>query len=157
MRKLLLCLGLITVLCSPLLAAGDKGVDPSAPDPAALPDMTWEKRDMKAIVRVFKTPIILSATDDPDMNVKFRHTDHRGPNCALCHHKVTSTGERLVSCSTAPDCHVLTGKSSDPKSLFQAFHSKDSERSCYACHLEKRALFKDVKGCTSCHKQLVEK
>ena len=151
MRKLLLCLGLVMLFAVPLLA----GESAKPTNPAALPAMTWEKRDMKAIVRVFHEPITITASEDPAMTVTFRHSDHKGPSCVLCHHKVTANGERLTSCS-APGCHVLPGKSSDPTSLFQAFHSKGSERSCYGCHLEKRARFDGVKGCTTCHEQRVE-
>lgn len=119
------------------------------------PSPSGEKRDIAAIKRVFNNPVEIRATEDPSMSVSFLHTNHKGLNCAVCHHRLTATGDRYVSCGTAPDCHVGKGVSPRGRSLFQAMHRPTSEHSCYACHVQERARFDDVKGCTTCHAQLV--
>ena len=116
-----------------------------------------EKRDLKAIERVFSTPLEMKDASDPEMDVVFRHTDHKGTPCAVCHHKVTPAGERYTSCASAPGCHTADASRTDPFSWFQAYHNRESEHSCYACHYKRRAVFDGVKGCTTCHQALVLK
>lgn len=139
MRSLLLCLGLILGFIL--------GVLPSL-------TLAEEKRDLKAIDKVFREPVILSSPESPAMHVAFRHTDHKGMRCAVCHHKVTPADERYTSCGADAACHSISGRSVEAKSLFMAYHDRDSERSCYGCHFKEKARFNAVKGCTTCHENL---
>lgn len=129
---LLLSFGAALLLCMPLEAA-ESG------------------RDLNAIHKAFNEPINLNKSTDNSMHVLFQHDQHKSIRCAECHHTTTS-GAAYTSCSAEPGCHNITGTSTDPLSRFQAFHSKENERSCYACHFAQRARFDDVKGCTTCHK-----
>lgn len=137
MRRVLLGLGLVLCLCG-TLAAGE---------------ITGEKRDLKAIDKVFREPVELSGSPDTAMHVFFRHSDHKNMPCAVCHHLVTPTGDRYTSCGGNVACHHIPGTSTDVRSRFMAFHDRDSERSCYGCHFKERGRFEDVKGCTVCHTQ----
>lgn len=134
MRKILLSLGAVLALCAPLMAA-DTG------------------RDLKTIHKVFTGAVALDASADPAMHVTFRHDQHKTLRCEVCHHTIAE-GENYKSCSGEEGCHTITGVSTEQQSRFQAFHSPGNERSCYACHLQERARFDGVKGCTTCHAQL---
>lgn len=140
MRKLLLATGLVLGLCAPLAAGVGAG----------------EKRDLKAIDKVFREPVNMNASADDKMHVLFRHSDHKGMQCEVCHHNVTPAGERYVACGSDAACHALEGKSVDLKSRFMAYHDRESDRSCYGCHFIEKARFDNVKGCTTCHQQLAQ-
>ncbi|MBO4368606.1 MAG: cytochrome c3 family protein [Desulfovibrio sp.] len=108
--------------------------------------------NLKMLTDAIKKPITIEAGKSLRMNVVFNHTSHRGINCFTCHHMKSDKG-RYVSCS---ECHKGVGRSAEPASRFMAFHAKDSQHSCYACHLEK-AEHKPVRygkvfyNCRPCH------
>lgn len=135
MRNILLSLGAVLLLCAPLLAA------------------EGQSRDLNAIHKVFTEPVKLDKSADATMHVLFRHDQHKTLRCTECHHTIVS-GEAYKSCSAEAGCHTITGTSTDKQSRFQAFHSQENERSCYACHFKQRARLDNVKGCTTCHAQL---
>lgn len=102
-----------------------------------------------------KKPLSLTVEDTPDLSVVFRHDSHKGVSCALCHHK-----PRCVICHYGPDlqqspyascsmagCHPDEGRSKDGMSRFMSFHKRDSERSCFGCHVKEGK----VDGCRPCH------
>ena len=52
----------------------------------------------------------------------------------------------------ATPCPVATTAS--PELLFKAFHAKDSDHSCYGCHMKKRKQYTGFqKGCLPCHEK----
>lgn len=121
-------------------------VQASAADKAAAPDPVHE------IGKRMKDPIVLESSVSPLLNVTFNHSTHRSVPCRTCHHEEGSTGY-YVSCS---ECHQITDPRSDaPESTFQAFHAKDSDRSCYGCHTKMAQArpqdFPHFTNCRPCH------
>lgn len=100
-------------------------------------------------------PLELKSEKTPRLSVQFSHKDHASVNCDTCHHRPRcaichfSPRERYspdASCSMA-GCHPDMGNSREPMSRFIAFHKRDSERSCYGCHLKEGR----TDGCKPCH------
>ena len=129
MRKELLTLAVACLLCVPAFAADDeepKGVS-----------------DIKEVGKVIRNPITIEATGGKQkMDVVFNHSSHRRVRCQTCHHALPSDIDaKYVSCGIAP-------------SLFKAFHAKDSDHSCYGCHMKKRKQYTGFqKGCFPCHEK----
>ena len=99
--------------------------------------------------------LLLKSEKTPRLSVPFSHKQHADVNCDTCHHRPRcaichfSPREQFspdASCSTA-GCHPDMGNSREPMSRFMAFHKRDSERSCYGCHLKDGR----TDGCMPCH------
>ncbi len=108
--------------------------------------------DVKEIAEGMKEPIVIKSTVSPLLNVTFNHRTHMAVPCKTCHHEEGSTGH-FVSCT---ECHSEPGpRNEDEMSQFQAYHAKDSDRSCYGCHkkmLEARPQdFPHFTNCRPCH------
>ncbi len=102
-----------------------------------------------------KRPITLSVEDTPRLSVTFDHRIHEGvtcdtchhrPRCAICHYAPNEPMAPTASCSTV-GCHPDEGRSLNPMSRFNAFHKRDSERSCFGCHVAEGRY----NGCQPCH------
>ena len=93
-------------------------------------------------------PIELKSSASKKMWVKFDHASHDSIDCDVCHHAEPSDAKSAyVSCGSNEECHSLKGtKERDVQSLFWAYHTKSSERSCYGCHSTMVQ-----KGCRPCH------
>ena len=91
-------------------------------------------------------PIELKSSEHKKMWVKFNHATHESVECDVCHHAAPSDAkDAYVSCGASEECHSLKGtRERDPQSLFWAYHTKNSERSCYGCHTA-------MLGCRPCH------
>ena len=134
MRKELLTLAVACLLCVPAFAADDeepKGVS-----------------DIKEVGKVIRNPITIEATGGKQkMDVVFNHSSHRRVRCQTCH-KYVSWGARAQGHS------VPGGEAGGAPSLFKAFHAKDSDHSCYGCHMKKRKQYTGFqKGCLPCHEK----
>ncbi len=92
--------------------------------------------------------IELKSSTHKKMWVKFDHASHEGVDCVVCHHAQPSDAKSpSVSCGASEECHALKGtKERDPQSLFWAYHTRNSERSCYGCHTTMIGP-----GCRPCH------
>lgn len=111
-----------------------------------------QARSVKEMSQAIKEPIEIEASGSKRMNVMFPHTAHKGISCFHCHHEEGSDG-RYVACT---ECHATPGaRERDPMSMFMAFHSKNSDRSCLGCHkklaAENPGKFPQFKGCRPCH------
>ena len=100
-------------------------------------------------------PILIEGGESSRMSVVFSHKTHKGKGftCKQCHHE-SSSSTPYSSCTE--DCHATPGaRERDPMSMFMAFHSKESDRSCYGCHnmlAEKHpGAYPSFKGCRPCH------
>ena len=93
-------------------------------------------------------PIELKSSEHKKMWVKFDHATHESVECDVCHHAAPSDAkDAYVSCGASEECHSLKGtRERDPQSLFWAYHTKNSERSCYGCHTAMLGP-----GCRPCH------
>ena len=110
-------------------------------------------------------PIELKSSEHKKMWVKFNHASHESVECDVCHtprfhgwresvecdvchHAAPSDAkDAYVSCGASEECHSLKGtRERDPQSLFWAYHTKSSERSCYGCHTTMLGP-----GCRPCH------
>ena len=143
MRKELLTLAVACLLCVPAFAADDeepKGVS-----------------DIKEVGKVMRNPITIEATGgNQKMDVVFNHSSHRRVRCQTCHHALPSDIDaKYVSCGASEECHsVPRGDDGVAPSLFKAFHAKDSDHSCYGCHIKKRKQYTGFqKGCLPCHEK----
>ena len=143
MRKELLTLAVACLLCVPAFAADDeepKGVS-----------------DIKEVGKVIRNPITIEATGGKQkMDVVFNHSSHRRVRCQTCHHALPSDIDaKYVSCGASEECHsVPRGDDGVAPSLFKAFHAKDSDHSCYGCHMKKRKQYTGFqKGCLPCHEK----
>ena len=99
-------------------------------------------------------PVQLKSAASSKMWVMFDHASHDAVACDVCHHAQPSdAASPYVSCGASEECHVLPmGDDGGVPSLFKAFHSKDSDHSCYGCHMQKRAQYTGFqKGCAPCH------
>lgn len=113
---------------------------------------TAHAENFKAISESLKKPILLDDGESPRMNVTFQHSSHRGIKCSFCHHAAPSNGPVYSSCAGNEECHYLKGsKERDVQSVFMAYHSKDSERSCYSCHKKLASKYPAFRGCQPCH------
>lgn len=100
---------------------------------------------------ILNKPIELRAGASDHMHVVFRHSSHKGIKCRFCHH-ASPTDKPYVSCATE-ECHSMNGaRERDTMSVFMAYHSPESERSCYACHKAQSAKHPEFTGCRPCHK-----
>lgn len=101
---------------------------------------------------VLKSPIELRSGSSDRMHVIFRHTSHKSVACRFCHH-ASPSDKPYVSCTTE-ECHSLNGaRERDTMSVFMAYHSRESERSCYSCHKARAAAHPEFTGCRPCHKE----
>lgn len=95
-------------------------------------------------------PIELRSGASERMHVIFRHSSHKDIKCQFCHH-ATPSDKPYVSCTTE-GCHSLNGaRERDTMSVFMAYHSRESERSCYSCHKAQAAKHPEFTGCRPCH------
>ena len=111
-----------------------------------------QARTIKEMSQIIKNPIKIEGGNSDRMSVMFPHTAHKGISCIHCHHE-NPGDDRYVSCT---ECHATPGaRERDPMSMFMAFHSKNSDRSCYGCHSQKKAQdparYAKFKGCQPCH------
>lgn len=98
-----------------------------------------------------RKPILMDYGPTPQLYVTFNHSSHKRVACRLCHHMPNEEGKRFVKCTIEP-CHSLQGsRQRNPMSAFMAYHDRESDRSCYGCHLEKRARHPSFRGCQPCH------
>lgn len=119
--------------------------------PAALADSPLER-----LGETIKTPIEIEGSSSPRFNVTFLHETHKGKGfgCAHCHHD-RSEGSSFVSCRDE-NCHATPGpRERDIDSMFMAFHSSETDRSCYGCHTklanENPEKYPSFKNCQPCH------
>lgn len=98
-------------------------------------------------------PIELKDAASPRMHVFFNHASHKKIECDFCHHAEPSDATSpYVSCGASEECHYIKGrKERDVQSLFQAYHDKKAERSCYGCHRSLADKHPSFKGCRPCH------
>ncbi|MDR2488164.1 MAG: cytochrome c3 family protein [Desulfovibrio sp.] len=99
-------------------------------------------------------PIVIEGGSSKRMTVVFSHRSHRDIGCIHCHHE-TSSDVPFSSCRE--DCHAEPGaRERDPMSMFMAFHSKASDRSCLGCHsklaAEVPSKYPALQGCRPCHR-----
>ena len=113
----------------------------------------------KARMEAPKSSIILKAESSPRLSVTFNHSTHKDvkcdtchhkPRCGICHYAPELSKSPAASCSTE-GCHTIQGKSTDEQSRFMAFHTRDSQRSCFGCHRAAVSEHPDFKGCRPCH------
>lgn len=98
-----------------------------------------------------RKPILLDYGASPQLAVVFNHDTHKSVKCRTCHHMADEDGKRFVKCTIEP-CHSLKGaRERDPMSAFMAYHARDTDRSCYGCHVAERAKHPSFKGCQPCH------
>lgn len=142
MKKEILTLAVACLLCAPAFAA-DK-----APEGVS---------DLKEVGKVIRNPLTIESTGgNSRMNVVFNHKSHKRVRCVTCHHAQPSDiNAKYVSCGASEECHSTPrGSDGAAPSLFQAFHSKDSDHSCYGCHMKKREKYTGFqKGCLPCHEK----
>ncbi|HIW79224.1 MAG TPA: cytochrome c3 family protein [Candidatus Bilophila faecipullorum] len=93
-------------------------------------------------------PVQLKSAASSKMWVMFDHASHDAVACDVCHHAQPSdAASPYVSCGASEECHYIKGsKERDVQSLFWAYHTKNTERSCYGCH---RTMVDT--GCRPCH------
>ena len=111
---------------------------------------------LKNLGQLIKKPMTIKASSSERMNVVFEHKYHQGKGfgCATCHHEKLD-GNSYVSCANDA-CHSEPGpRERDTMSMFMAFHSGDTDRSCYGCHTKLAAenpdKYKKFDGCRPCH------
>lgn len=98
-----------------------------------------------------RKPILLDYGASPRLAVIFNHSTHKQVKCRTCHHIKDEEGKRFVKC-TREECHSLKGaRERDPMSAFMAYHTRDTDKSCYGCHQAERAKYPSFKGCQPCH------
>lgn len=106
-------------------------------------------------VKYPRKTIMLNVEDTPALSVSFDHsahdnigcdTCHHKPRCAICHFSPKLDSSPYASCSTV-GCHPREGRSMNPDSRFMAFHKRDSQRSCFGCHVAEG----NADGCRPCH------
>ena len=99
----------------------------------------------------FRNPIQLDVGESKRMHVTFKHMNHKGVKCRTCHHESVD-GTRYAKCSNE-NCHSLKGaKQRESNSIYMAYHSPETNRSCYTCHKTKvKGKFSAEKGCRPCH------
>lgn len=96
-------------------------------------------------------PILLGAGPARRMYVVFNHSSHKDIACRNCHHEGLP-GNRYASC-VSPQCHAITSPSSrEPLSVYMAYHSLRTKRSCFGCHKPLAGKYPGFKGCGPCHK-----
>lgn len=96
-------------------------------------------------------PILLDAGPARRMYVVFNHSSHKDIACRNCHHEGLP-GDRYASCSSS-QCHAITSPASrEPLSLYMAYHSLRTKRSCLGCHKPLAGKYPGFKGCGPCHK-----
>ena len=91
--------------------------------------------ELRKLGEIIKQPMTIEGGSSQLMNVTFTHKTHMGKGfgCATCHHE-KSLGSSFVSCRDE-SCHATPGaRERDTMSMFMAFHSGDTDRSCYGCH-----------------------
>lgn len=102
-------------------------------------------------LNAIQKPMLLDYCSGPRLAVVFNHSTHKQVQCRTCHHIVDDEGKRYVKC-TREECHSIPGsRERDPMSAFMAYHAKGTDRSCYGCHLERRAKYPSFRGCQPCH------
>ncbi|WP_300848284.1 cytochrome c3 family protein, partial [uncultured Bilophila sp.] len=123
MKKKLLTLAVACLLCLPAFAADDQK------EPEGI-------SDIQEIGKVIRNPLTLEASRNPKMNVVFNHATHKRVRCQTCHHEQPSDiSAKYVGCGASEECHYIKGsKERDVQSLFWAYHTKNTERSCYGWH-----------------------
>lgn len=112
--------------------------------------------DIKEVGKIIRNPLTIEATGgNSKMDVVFNHKSHRRVRCVTCHHALPSDiNAKYVSCGASEECHSTPrGDDGVAPSLFKAFHAKDSENSCYGCHLKRRGQDSDQSGCAPCHEK----
>lgn len=99
-------------------------------------------------------PIVIEGGESARMTVVFTHKSHRniGVSCIHCHHDSSSN----TPYSSCRECHSTPGaRERDPLSMFMAFHSRETNRSCYGCHVQLAEQdpqkYPRFKGCQPCH------
>ncbi|MBQ7618284.1 MAG: cytochrome c3 family protein [Desulfovibrio sp.] len=116
-----------------------------------------QSSEINKIAEAISKPMTIQAKTTHPFAVVFNHTSHKGQECQSCHHKKSETGD-YAPCR---QCHQDQGRSTDQKSLYNAFHSKKSARSCLKCH---RTLLVENPGrygrsfanCKPCHQGLMK-
>ena len=109
-----------------------------------------QAQETRGNLNTIKKPIELNDGTSKRMYVMFRHSSHKDVKCRTCHHEGLP-GNRYASC-TNEDCHSIKGaRERDPMSLFMAYHSPDTDRSCYGCHRKLAGKYPNFKGCRPCH------
>lgn len=91
--------------------------------------------------------------------VVFPHQKHLSlGDCTVCHHKWKDRSKAPKKC-TSSGCHDLIGakgpEMTKVNSSYYAFHSKESDRSCKGCHMNRKEAGKSAgpTNCTKCHPQ----
>ena len=109
-----------------------------------------QAQEKRGNLETIRKSIELNDGSSKRMHVMFRHASHKGVKCRACHHEGLP-GNRYASC-TSEECHSIKGaRERDPMSLFMAYHSQDTERSCYGCHRKLAGKYPNFKGCRPCH------
>ncbi len=118
---------------------------------------TVQAADFKDLSRTLKTPITLGGEEKPDLRVVFNHASHKGIKCGFCHHARPEEGPAYAACGGNEACHsVKTKNKNDVQSLFWAYHTKDSQRSCYGCHFKQAEKNANLRGCRPCHSKALD-
>lgn len=103
-----------------------------------------------------KAPIEIEGGTSPLMTVVFEHKNHTGKgfSCTQCHH-IRVNNYAYTTCRSE-GCHETPGaRDTDTMSMFAAFHSRETDRSCYGCHSKLSAenpdKYPSFQGCRPCH------
>jgi hypothetical protein len=85
------------------------------------------------------------------------HQGHIALGCQSCHHTWEDTSQAPKKC-TSCGCHDLIGASGEQiqevNAAFNAYHNRESTRSCLGCHLDKNEAeqaFGPFANCADCH------
>jgi hypothetical protein len=85
------------------------------------------------------------------------HQKHMSLGCDSCHHTWEDTSQAPKKC-TSSGCHDLIGGSGEQmqevNAAFNAFHNRESTRSCVGCHLDKNRSEQTCgpfTNCADCH------
>lgn len=113
---------------------------------------TEAEQGLREAAKGMRKPIVLESTVSPLLNVTFNHRTHMSVPCQTCHHAEGSAG-KFTPCR---ECHDQPGpRNQDVDSQFQAFHAKNSDRSCYGCHTKMAEAnpkaFPHFTNCRPCH------
>lgn len=95
----------------------------------------------------FVKPKALKKTNFGPIN--FNHMTHAEVACTTCHH--TWDGKSSVQACSDAGCHDNYDGKSGSVSYFNAFHQRDSEKSCVGCHSKNAGNTKKPVTLMPCH------
>ena len=89
--------------------------------------------------------------------VRMPHNSHISLGCESCHHTWEDKSSAPQAC-TSSGCHDVLGATGpqmqEVDSAFNAYHNRESSRSCLGCHIQKEQADEPcgpAASCTDCH------